>query len=88
MFARDNGIKASIGDYDTMFKKLLERGQNMHPELFTTRFFIGEFSLRRIPRRGETTEAENKNVETAAIELINKWRKREAARGTKADILM
>ena len=49
----------------------------MHPELFTTGFFIGYFSLRRSPRRGATTETENDNVYTADIELINRWRKRE-----------
>ena len=43
----------------------------MHPELFTTGVFIGEFSLRRIPQRGATIEAENNNVDTAAIKLIN-----------------
>ena len=82
MFARDNRRKASIGDYDPMFRNLLKRGQNIHPELFVTGFFIGEFSLRISPRRGSTTKAENKNVDSAAIEIINLWRKSEAARGT------
>ena len=71
MFARANGRKESIGDYDPMFRKLLEQGQKMHPELFTTGVFIGDFSLRRIPRHGENTEAENNNVDTADIKLIN-----------------
>ena len=88
LFARDNGIKASIGDYDPMFRNLLEQGQNMHPEFFTTGFFIGDYILRRTPRRGATTEAENKNVATAAIELINRWRKREAERGTESGLYM
>ena len=88
MFARDNGSKAIIGDYDLIFRNLLERGQEMHLWLFTTGFFIVCFSLRRIPRRGATTEAENKNVDTADIELINRWRNREAARGTESVISM
>ena len=50
----------------------------MHPELFNTGFFIGDFSLKRILRRGATTEAENNNVYTAAIYLINRWRKGES----------
>ena len=54
MLYRDNGRKAIIGDYDPMFRNLLEQGKKMHPELFTTGFFIGEFSLRIIPRRGAT----------------------------------
>ena len=81
MFVRENGRKASIGDYDPMFRNLLEQGQKMHPELFTTGFFVEDLSLRRSPRRGATTETENNNVDTADIELINRWRKREASRG-------
>ena len=60
----------------------------MHPELFTTGVFIGDFSLRRIPRRGATTEEDNNNVNTSAIELINQWRKREVERGTEVGLLM
>ena len=67
LFARDNGSKAIIGDYDLMFRNLLERGQEMHPWLLTTGFFIKYFSLRIIPRRGATTEADNNNVDTGAI---------------------
>ena len=63
----DNERKASLRDYDPMFINLLEQGQNMYPELLTTGFIIGDFSLRRSPRRGATTEAENNNVYTAAI---------------------
>ena len=59
----------------------------MHPKLFTTGVFIGDFSLIRNPRRGATTETDNNSVETAAIELINIWRKREASRGTEAGLL-
>ena len=81
LFARDNGKKASIGDYDPMFRNLLQHRQKMHPELFATGVFIGDFSLRRSPRCGSTTEADNKNVDTEAIEIINRWRKREAERG-------
>ena len=88
MFYRDNGSKASIGDYDHIPRNLLERGQKMHPEFLTTGFFIGNFSLRRSLRRGATTEAENKNVDTEAIEIINICRKREATRGTEAGLSM
>ena len=87
-FARDNGRKSSIGDYDPMFRNLLERGQKMHPELFATGFFIGDFSLRRSPRCEATTEAENNNVDTAAIKIINQWRNREAERGIEAGLSM
>ena len=60
----------------------------MHPELFTTGVFIGDYSLRRRPRCGATTEADNNNVDTAAIEPINRRSKREEARGIEARISM
>ena len=56
--------------------------------MFTTGVFIGDFSIIRITRSGAITEVENKNVDTAAIKIINQWRKREEARGAKSDILM
>ena len=59
-----------------MFINLMERGQNLHPELFATGVFIEDFSLIKSPWRGATTEAENNNVDTVDIKLINMWRKR------------
>ena len=76
LFARDNKRTAIIGDCDTMFRNLLKRGQNIHLELFTIGFFIGHLTLRKIPRRGETTDVKNNNVDTPAIKLIIRWRTR------------
>ena len=86
MFDMYNMRKASIGYYDPIFRNLLERGQNMHPDLFTTGVFIGYFSIIRIPRRGTITDAENKNVDNIAINLINKCRNRESVRGTEVGL--
>ena len=86
MLARDNRRKANIGEYHPMFKILLDQGQKIRPELFTAGVCIGDFSLRRIPRRGATTEADNNNLEIAAIEIINLCRKKEAERGTEAGL--
>ena len=56
--------------------------------MFTTGVFIGYLSLIISLRRGATTEAENTNVDTAAIKLINRWRKRESARRIEAGLSM
>ena len=69
-----------------MFINFLERGQNLRQELFTIGLFIVDFSLIRNPRLRSITEEENNNVDTVAIELINCWRKREAARGIEAGL--
>ena len=47
LLARDNGRKVIIGDYDPMSKNLMEQGQTIYLELFTTEVSIGYFSLRR-----------------------------------------
>ena len=88
LFARENGRKTSIGDYDNMFRNFLGRGQKMHPELFTTGVFIGDFSIRRSPQRKTTTKAEKNNVDTVDIKLINQWRKRDSERGTEVGLSM
>ena len=49
LFARGNRRKASVVDYDPMFRNFLERGQKLQPELFTTGVSIGDFSLRISP---------------------------------------
>ena len=87
MLDKYKGRKASIGDYDPKFRNLLYLGQNMHLELFTTRFSIGYFSLIRCPEWSNHGGGE-KNMDTAAIKLINKRRKREVARGIETVLSM
>ena len=60
----------------------------MHPELFTTGVFIGDFSIRRSLRCVATTETEKKNVDTAAIEIIHRWRKRKSEIRTESGLYM
>ena len=88
LFARPKGRKSSLGDYDPLFRDYLERAQEKKPKLFTAGVPIKDFSLRRSLRRGATTEAENNNVDAVAIELTNRWRKKEAARGAEAGLSM
>ena len=88
LFARPKGCKASLGDYDPLFRDYLERAQKARPKLFTAGVPIKDFSLRRSLRRGATTESENNNVDKVAIELTNRQRKKEAARGAEAGLFM
>ena len=72
LFARPKGRKASLGDYDPLFRDYLARAQRIRPQLFLGLVAIEDFSLRRSLQRGATTEAENNNVDTVAIELTNR----------------
>ena len=88
MFSRSNGKKASMGDFDPMFRDYLERAMRKFPTLFYKSVALQDYSLRRSLRRGATTEAENNNVDTVTIELVNRWRKKEAAKGAEAGLTM
>jgi hypothetical protein len=48
----------------------------------------GDLSLWRSPRRGAVLETLNQDVAEKVIELVNRWRKNEAARGSEAGLPM
>jgi hypothetical protein len=56
--------------------------------LFPTVVEASDFSLWRSPRRGAVLETTNHGVDTQVIELINRWRKKEAARGSEPGLPM
>ena len=87
-FARSKGHKASMDDDDPLFRDYLKRAQKARPKLFSSAVPINEFSLLRSLMRGATTEAEKNNVDTVAIELTNRWRKKEASREYEAGLSM
>ena len=88
LFQRSDKSRASMGDYNEVFRGYLERTRNRYPSRFTNTIKIEDFSLRRSPRRGSTTHASNNMVDPVAIELINRWRKMEAARGALPGLAM
>ena len=88
LFADKKGKRARLSRYNDEFRRLLERTRERDPSLFTAKIMIEDFSLRRSLRRGSTTEAQNNNVPVATIELINRWRKVEHAKGTVAGLEM
>jgi len=52
LFARRNGSKASLGDYDSLFRDYLTRLRTSNPAAFSQGVDIRDYSLRRPPRRG------------------------------------
>ena len=88
LFARERGQKGSIGDYDPLFRAYIERTMKARPGLFPKGVDVEDFSLRRSPRRGSTTSATNNKVHPLAIELMNRWRMREKARGAEPGLSM
>ena len=88
LFADKSGNKAALKLYDGDFKDLLEKALERNPRVFPTKVEIEDYSLRHSLRRGSTTEAQNKKVPGETIDLINRWRKREAARGAEPGLPM
>ena len=88
LFSKRGGQKGKMSDYDGMFKELLTLVKLNHPKVMPDSIKIEDFSLWRSGRRGATTEATNRNVDTKVIEAINRWRRKEAAKGAEAGLPM
>lgn len=88
LFADPLGQKASIRRYDNDFREVLNKLLNTSPSLFPAGVDIRDYSWRRPLRRGSTTEAQNNKVPSTTIDLINRWRGREAAKGAEPGLPM
>ena len=88
LFCRRNGTRGKLSDYDDLFKEILgevkEQGDGLIPDATE----VDDFSLWRSGRRGSTTETSNKNVDIQVIELVNRWRSKEAAKGAEPGLPM
>ena len=88
LFAQKNGMKGRLAKYDESFKGYIGRVQERYPTVINPALEVNDFSLWRSGRRGAVTEATANMVDTKVIELINRWRSREAARGTESGLPM
>jgi hypothetical protein len=72
------------GVYETVFHDLLREIQEDRPDLISAEVEVGEvYGFYRSLRRGVTTWARECGVSEGDIDLINRWRKIEEARGRK-----
>jgi hypothetical protein len=74
--------------YDATFRQLLDTAREESGELLPEVVDTEDFSLWRLPRRGAVLETTNQDVSEKVIELINRWRSKEAARGSVAGLPM
>lgn len=89
VFVDEKGNQAKIAKYDPEFVERLERVQARCPDLFEPGIKIADaFGLRRSLRRGSTSEAVNAGVSPAVIDLNNRWRKFERAKGMRPGMSM
>ena len=71
-----------MADYDSAFKQWLVVLKDSRPGLIPARVDpMEDMSLRRSGRRAVTTEVQNNELGKAKLELHNRWKKVERARG-------
>ena len=89
LFRNKKGLRAKIGDFEGEFLERMIRLKMSRPGLFDPGVDVAEsYSLFRSLRRGSTTEAVKNRVGQDIIELNNRWRKFDRARGMKPSLGM
>ena len=84
---KDGRTRAQIRDYDALFLHYLELLKDRRPELFSVGTLMYMFSLRRSMRRGAVL-ATTGRVPPAVVNLVNRWRTKEGARGSAPGLSM
>jgi hypothetical protein len=89
VFRTKKGHRAKIASFEAEFLERMIRLKIARPGLFEPGVDISEsYSLFRSLRRGSTTEATKNRVAQDIIELNNRWRKFDRARGMKPSLGM
>ena len=89
VFTKGRAGQAKIGDFEDEFINRLEGLRLIRPGLFEPGIDIAAaYSLLRSLRRGSNTEAIRNKVEPTIIDLNNRWRKFERARGRMPSLSM
>ncbi len=84
----DKTAAGEVWKYQDYFRSLVEHVREEDPKLVPSAVETTDFSLWRSLRRGAVLETTNPRVDVQVIELINRWRKKEAARGSEAGLPM
>ena len=79
--------RAKLSDYDSDFVELMQELHRQRPELFSKGTVMDYFSLKRSLRRGAILETTGRVSETT-INAINRWRKKEFAKGLIPNLCM
>lgn len=88
LFRNVNGSRRRFGVYDPKLLDLLEKVKTHFPTEIHRVTQIEDFSLWRSGRRGAITEAANQKIDVHILDLMGRWRKKEAAKGTEPGLPM
>lgn len=89
IFVNSKSAQAKIGQFNDVFTERLTRVKILKPFMFEPGVsIVDSYSLRRSLRRGSTSEATNAGIPREIIEMNNRWRKFERAKGRMPSMSM
>ncbi len=88
LFADEKGRKRKMSHYDPLLVELLEKVKSHFSGVIPASISPSDFSLWRSGRRGGTTAAVSQGVPQPIIDLMGRWRTKEAAKGTAPGLPM
>jgi hypothetical protein len=88
LFETKTGARAKFGKYDSTFRSLVTLARATNSRLVPSAIEPDDFSLWRSPRRGAVLETTQQGVDSKVMELINRWRSKEAAKGSMPNLPM
>lgn len=82
VFARADGRRGKVADYDARFHAAMLEVKERYPGVLPENVDpAADMSLWRSGRRGSTTEVQNKDLDPIYLNMNNRWRRKERARG-------
>jgi hypothetical protein len=83
LFESKPDVQAKFGSYNALFCSLIAEARDKDIRLVLAAVEATDFSLWQSPRRGAVLKMTNGGVATQVIKLVNRWRKKEAAKGSE-----
>ena len=88
LFETRAGVRAKFGKYDSTFRTLVALARTKNSCLVPSAIELEDFSLWCSPRKGAVLETTHRGVDSKVMELINRWRSKEAAKGSVPNLPM
>jgi hypothetical protein len=88
LFQTSTGARAKFGRYDATFRTLVALARGTNSRLVPGAIEPEDFSLWRSPRRGAVLETTRRGVDSKVMELVNRWRSKEGAKGSVPNLPM
>ncbi len=82
LFQTNTGARAKFGRYNATFRILVTLAWATNSRLVPSAIKPEDFSLWRSPRRGTVLETTQQGVDSKVMELVNRWRSKEGAKGS------